>query len=159
MNHREGFKKAIVENMCDSVTRLVYADWLEENGLDDEAREQRRMSSAEWVAAVEWMHVFAEKGGYNCYYGDETPDSKITYQIVMDAARTWVETAIEESYESDGKKHSWISGDYFTQHGQEGLRDLMSSQKQQDEFWKNYQIIVGQTVEKNKQGTVFSCFC
>lgn len=45
-SEQRAFLQAIQENPRDQTTRLVYADWLEENGLDDTAHEQRRWCSA-----------------------------------------------------------------------------------------------------------------
>ena len=45
------FVRALSDDVYDSTTRLVYSDWLEERGRDDEAQEQRRMAAPEWVQA------------------------------------------------------------------------------------------------------------
>ena len=51
MSERKSFEKALEADPCDTATRAVFADWLEERGLDDEAREQRRRATAEWIGA------------------------------------------------------------------------------------------------------------
>ncbi len=38
MTHRESFIAALDENPSDQVTRLVFADWLEENGNEEDHR-------------------------------------------------------------------------------------------------------------------------
>ena len=42
MNERDAFLKMIVENEDDTLTRLVFADWLDEHGEHEEAGERQR---------------------------------------------------------------------------------------------------------------------
>src|SRR5690242_14983601 len=50
MSERDRFLKALAENEDDTTTRLVYADWLDEQGEHEEADRQRK-----WPAAKEWL--------------------------------------------------------------------------------------------------------
>ena len=63
------FQKAIAENPYDRKTRLVFADWLEEHGLDDEAHEQRSWSKTK-QEAEDWLRNFA-------------PEINMTYQELL----------------------------------------------------------------------------
>src|SRR4051812_26092123 len=50
MGHREAFLKMLRDNEDDVATRLVYADWLDEQGEVEEADRQRK-----WQAAKAWI--------------------------------------------------------------------------------------------------------
>jgi uncharacterized protein (TIGR02996 family) len=56
MNLRDGFVKALAENEDDTTTRLVFADWLDEQGEHEEADRQRK-----WPAAKEWLMRFCKE--------------------------------------------------------------------------------------------------
>ncbi len=64
MNEREGFLKAIASQTGREAiqTRRVYADWLEENGHEDEAQEQRAWT-ARRQASEDWMRAAAQDAG------------------------------------------------------------------------------------------------
>ena len=49
VDERAAFEKAIDDNPLDATTHLVYADWLQENGEEDEAAFRRAMG--EWVGS------------------------------------------------------------------------------------------------------------
>jgi uncharacterized protein (TIGR02996 family) len=51
---KAAFEAAIKDNRYDQATRLVYADWLDENGFDEEAGRQRAWTP-EWQAAVDHL--------------------------------------------------------------------------------------------------------
>ncbi len=75
------FLKAIEENPADRANRLVYADWLEERGLDDEAQAQR-----DWVISPlkkrseDWLRNFAEGS------------ADLSFEELMVGAKRYVET-------------------------------------------------------------------
>jgi uncharacterized protein (TIGR02996 family) len=58
---REAFEGVIRENPYDAETRKVFADWLEENGLDDEAVVQRGWTRAKHEAAEAFMRRYADR--------------------------------------------------------------------------------------------------
>jgi uncharacterized protein (TIGR02996 family) len=60
---RRAFLEAIEKDRYDKELRLVFADWLEERGEDDEAVEQRRRATEEWKEADQWMYEFAKEVG------------------------------------------------------------------------------------------------
>lgn len=91
---KENFESAIAQNPYDSSIRLVYADWLEEHGYDDEAMEQRRMSTSEWIEAHKWMTDFADRCGseplrWNHGSGITGPH-KLTYEDVLQNGTDYV---------------------------------------------------------------------
>lgn len=134
---RECFLKALALNEDDTVTRLVYADWLDEQGEFDEAQRQRL-----WPEAKAWLVKLAkESGGHGCNYNDfET----ITYEDIVQAGISHI----------DSGGHDWL-----TQLGGESLRcktDLRA-------YWRNWSIVTGRPVpEADQYGHVpqpFSCYC
>lgn len=158
---RQAFEEVLKENRYDSTTRLVYADWLEERGFDDEAQEQRRMASPEWVGADRWMHAFADGLGETCVNYDETyrydpvthrvedgePErwEKITYDTVMKAA--------QESVDS-------LDAERWVQQGSEEARDKMADPGTREQFWAAWRVITGQTLSEDARGyRVFCCTC
>lgn len=71
MNLPDVFLKALEENEDDLTTRLVYSDWLEEQGEYEEADRQRR-----WPGAKAWLKQFAENDPHFRGYGDEEEDPR-----------------------------------------------------------------------------------
>lgn len=56
MTHREAFEAHLKDNPTDWTTRLVYADWLEDNDEPEKADRQRR-----WKEAWTWLTEFGER--------------------------------------------------------------------------------------------------
>jgi len=56
MIERELFLKRLAEHEDDETIRMVYADWLDDQGEHEEADRQRK-----WPAAKEWLVQFSEK--------------------------------------------------------------------------------------------------
>lgn len=80
MSLRDAFLKALTDNEDDTTTRLVYADWLDDQGEHEEADRQRK-----WPAAREWLVRFGkENSGYE----------EVTYEGLIAFGRR---VAIEES--------------------------------------------------------------
>ncbi len=60
MNARDAFLSALAENEDDTTTRLVFADWLDDQGEHEEADRHRK-----WPAAKEWLvRLCKENSGY-----------------------------------------------------------------------------------------------
>jgi uncharacterized protein (TIGR02996 family) len=58
---QDTFLKALAENEDDIATRLVYADWLDEQGEHEESDRQRK-----WPAAKDWLVRFCKENlGYH----------------------------------------------------------------------------------------------
>lgn len=144
MSDRASFEAAIKENRYDTAIRRVFADWLDENGFDDEAVFHREWT-AEWQRAEDWLRNFATTlgvGHYSAYGGD---DKEITYADMMRHAKAWV----------DSQGDSWP--EYFTQIGSENARDEMHAHA--DEFWKNYAIVTKTEIDPNMDKHFYSCSC
>lgn len=162
---RQAFEQALQANRCDVVTRGVYADWLEEHGYDDEALEQRRMTSPEWVEAARWMEQQAKEGGETSpNYGEhcnglfydghevELQWRKVTYDDLIQAGYQFLET-----------------GEQFIQLGQEYLRDNFYGETL-ELYWRYWSTITGKpavvtgdpakwTYFEGKLQSPFSCAC
>jgi uncharacterized protein (TIGR02996 family) len=82
--NREDFLKALAANEDDVNLRLVFADWLDDQGEHEEASRERG-----WLAAKEWLARFARK--------HSTEFDKYAYSDLLDFGRR--ATAAEE----DGK--------------------------------------------------------
>ena len=61
MSLREDFLWAIAENQDDTVVRLVYADWLDEQGEYEEAERQRKLAEA-----MNWLNSICQKLNADC---------------------------------------------------------------------------------------------
>jgi uncharacterized protein (TIGR02996 family) len=69
MTDRQAFELAITSAPDDQAPRLIYADWLEEHGLDDEARIYRKFAARRFPFycdrnRVKWAFVAIRPYGY-----------------------------------------------------------------------------------------------
>jgi uncharacterized protein (TIGR02996 family) len=104
---RERFLEALAADPLDDATRLVYSDWLEENGEPEEAGRMRR-----WRASYEWMCRLAHKaGGTLVKYGDQEVGEQ----------DDWREFDVEEIIQA-GTDYA-AGEDYLCQYGSQTLRD------------------------------------
>ncbi len=144
---REAFETALRENRYDTTTRLIYSDFLEEQGEDDYAAEQRRCATKEWCEAAYWMEDFAGECGGTCTNYDSRDEDHI-----------WVPITFEDVVQA-GREYIRTNGEYyFLQVGSEHARYLMYSRV--EKFWECWQIVTGISVSKGEQGSgVFSCTC
>lgn len=129
-DHKAGFEAALKENPYDCDTRLIFADWLEENGFDDEAVEQRRKATPEWVEAHKAIEDFSGALG-------------MTDRELLELATKHAE-----------------SGEYFYLNGNsqdESYKHIIWGQEEQ--FWSAYQIVTGKVVEEDRRGDIFACSC
>ena len=149
MSEQEVFLKALEKNEDDTMTRLVYADWLEERGEHEEADRQRK-----WPAAKEWLVRFHRE---HCRDGDAVPGFEepsdenswsylsISYPSLLKLAQKAVENAEE--------------GQIFLYCGaNESMMDALRANSH--EFWMNWSIVTGfplppDAAEKSR----YSCSC
>ena len=127
------FLKALEANEDDEATRLVYADWLEENGFDEEAQRQRK-----WPEAKLWMLEFTRSINHNNQ--DEDPH---TYEYVMEQG------------------HSIVNGEnahFGTDAGADYFREGLHNKK---EFFKYWSILTGEPVPSDQllEDTWVRCAC
>ncbi len=74
---KAAFLAAIKDNYSDDTTRLIFADWLEENGCDDEANEQRYLAESIKKARE--------------YIEDCAGECEISYDRLIDGAERYLE--------------------------------------------------------------------
>jgi uncharacterized protein (TIGR02996 family) len=145
----EAFLAAIQKDRYDEATRRVFADWLEENGYDDEALEQRRWTR-EKQEAEDWLRELAGRLGQTCRNYDDALDGEvpelweaITYEDVIQAGYAAVQ-----------------SGNHFVQVGDMTAANVMAEDSVRELYWKHWQTVTGQAVDdETRQHGVFSCSC
>ena len=164
---QEYFLKALAENEDDVATRLVYADWLEENGLDDEADRQRK-----WSEAKAWLKDFASKCGRTCTNYDEAWDEYLERRDALadEEREHWpdrqqmqeitYEIVVQAGFDYAKEPHN-----FFVQQGSDEARSVLRNVGR-DPFWKNWSIVTGHPIpdwndEELKWDTTapFSCSC
>lgn len=139
MNERDAFLQALAENEDDTLTRLVYADWLDEQGEHEEADRQRK-----WPAAKAWLVEF-------CRVNNPTPEDEdpyewpMPYEELLERGRHAVEDA-------DNEWFGFSCGNNMTMC--DALRDNSK------EFWENWSIVTGIPLPFDGQVKgYFSCAC
>jgi uncharacterized protein (TIGR02996 family) len=136
--HRDVFLRALGKNEDDTMTRLVYADWLDEQGEPEEADRQRK-----WTAAKAWLVKLCQD--YNEY-----PDYEmfISYPVLIDLAWEAVEEA--EIFQEPVRIHCCNNMN---------MCDALRSNHR--EFWKNWSIVTGLRAPPDVEDGFgqFSCGC
>lgn len=143
-NERQAFLKALTENEDDTLARMVYADWLEEQGEHEEADRHRQ-----WPAAKAWLKEFCKE--YNPDPGDPDPyECVIPYEELVELARE----AIGEPRDSDDGEQ-WYN---FSCGSNQSMRDALESNRR--EFWKNWSVVTGIPLPDDIESrSSFSCGC
>lgn len=130
MNTRRAFELAIAKDPYDGEARRVFADWLEENGLDGEAFEQRRWTP-EWQRAHDWLLKFCETSG-------------ATLDEMAEAVKRYLETGEEVQIGSD-----WLGF---------GAVNQFVSESFLEQFWDSWETWTRTKVNlDNKQHEPFGC--
>lgn len=81
MMERDDFVQALAKNEDDAPLRLVFADWLDENGEHEEADRQRK-----WPAAKEWFVRFSRENNPKPDEPD-TDERPISYERLIEMGR------------------------------------------------------------------------
>jgi uncharacterized protein (TIGR02996 family) len=124
MEDEKGFLASLAENEDDDAIRLVYADWLEERGLYEEADRQRG-----WSAAKRWLVELAREHD-DAWYTEEYGRG-VTYKTLLDLGRQAVEDA---GADAEGW-YSMSCGPY------ESLCNAL--RRDCRAFWRNWSIVTG----------------
>jgi uncharacterized protein (TIGR02996 family) len=136
MDLRDAFLRALAENEDDTSTRLVFADWLDEQGEHDEADRQRK-----WPAAKDWLVRFFRDHNQGDYY-----EQLNSYEQMMDLGRAAVAEANEQEFGP------------FDCGSNEGLCNALRANSR--EFWKNWSIVTGIPLPPGVEGkSYFGCSC
>jgi len=129
------FTKALEANRYDEATRKVFADFLEENGYDDEAVAQRKWTR-EWQESVDWITDFAAKlhphwePHYKADYDEDEPKG-MSYEEFMKEA------------EKAGRAGDAIYFNFDTPN---------VCYEQADELMKHYRIVTGKDMATDEDG-------
>jgi uncharacterized protein (TIGR02996 family) len=138
VNERNAFLKALAQNEDDTPTRLVYADWLDDNGEHEEADRQRK-----WPAAKEWLVRFCRD--HNPPPDEDTDEWVISYEELIDLGREAVEEEGEWGY-------GFSCGNNMSMCG--------ALQENSREFWENWSIVTGIPLPPDiEEKSGFSCAC
>jgi uncharacterized protein (TIGR02996 family) len=118
LNNAAAFIAALEENEDDEVTRLIYADWLEEQGQYEEAQRQRK-----WTRAKAWLVQLL-----NDHQGGDFRPSFLEFRELLTEALA--------SYSRRQSRGEILScGENF---------DLMAALNSNSApFWENWSIVTG----------------
>lgn len=135
---REAFERAIAADRYDQDTRRVFADWLDENGFDDEAAFQREWTPR-WQEAEDWLKGFAERiAGYD-WRDDGMTLHAPTLEQVVEAGRKCL----------DDNESSLLGGDGF------GATNIWDEVR--EEYWSHWKAYTRRAEVVTPNGDVFRC--
>jgi uncharacterized protein (TIGR02996 family) len=117
MSMRDAFLKALSENEDDTTTRLVYADWLDDQGEHEEADRQRQ-----WPASKEWLLNFAH--GHEAFGGYEGEDSEDNIYSPYGQLMYFLKRHVDEDF-------------YLPFDTPYGFADYS------EELWKHFEVVTG----------------
>ncbi|HJZ56810.1 MAG TPA: TIGR02996 domain-containing protein [Gemmataceae bacterium] len=148
MAEREAFLAALAANEDDITTRLVYADWLDENGDHEEADRQRK-----WPAAKQWLVAFAKRFSSEKEDAEQKTPSYRTltesdaYCIPITTFRMLIEMG-----------HYGLSAGYIDCANNDRLCDELRADDA--DFWKNWSIVTGVPLRDDPAGKMrYACAC
>ena len=138
---RKAFEAAIAADRYDEATRRIYADWLSDEGLDDEAavqyswgREKEQLKEQ----SEDWLRNYAERLVDDW---DGHPRRKFTYEEDLAAATDYI----------DSKGYNLLRLPFQTP-------DVVTDSA--DEFWQHFERVTGRKVAESHKGETFiSCSC
>jgi uncharacterized protein (TIGR02996 family) len=138
VSQRDAFLKALAENEDDISLRLVYSDWLDEQGEHEEADRQRQ-----WPAAKAWLVQFCRE--HNWEGGKESDWGFISYRELIELGRQAIAEATD-----------W--GPVIDCGPNEDMCDALRAGRR--EFWKNWSIVTGIPVPPEEaENSHFGCSC
>ena len=136
----KAFFSKIQKDPYDLDTRKVYADYLDDTGIDsdmDEAIIQRAWTK-EKQDAIESIKEYAENvnSEVRSWYDDEDhKQSKLTYEDLIKAA------------------DNYLDNDDYLYFGSSSYPEL------DDQFWDWYELATGKSVDLSKRHSFFACSC
>lgn len=139
------FLKALDDNLEDAATRAVYADWLEENGFDDEAARQRDWPRA-WAFIKGLFNANAPSEPGDPYYGPESVEELV---------------ALAGQALDDYEKNRDDARDYWVRihcGANEDLQEALRTNRLK--FWECWSVVAGRPLPEGFVRTCsFSCSC
>lgn len=144
MSMRAAFLAAIATDPCDSTTRLVFADWLEEQDCPSEADEQRRCSTPAWQESWRWLVDFAlECGETATDYPEGDSYRPLTVADMIEAGQSLLD-----------------NGYGFVQMGSEQARDVFRDGDNARLYWQHWRMVASvKQDEDDPPNNPFSCSC
>lgn len=156
MTERHELIAAIEAAPDDDLPKLVYADWLDEHGEEDEATRWRQYGAARrWlqeIAAENDRHIASVKEEWGPDEYSESYYPNLNYETLIQRG---VEAIREYEYDSDeGRK--W--GSYFSCGANQHMQDYLMNAG--NEFWEVVSILSGVPLPKGFIETAgFTCSC
>lgn len=142
MIERDAFLAALAANEDDTTTRLVYADWLDEQGEHEEADRQRK-----WPAAKEWLVRFCAAN--NRYAPDDDEVWYISYETLLELGLDAVARADETA---DETLYGFSCGNNETV--------CNALRRNAYAFWENWSVVTGIALPLNQEHNgSFGCGC
>jgi uncharacterized protein (TIGR02996 family) len=145
LNNAAAFITALEENEDDEATRLIYADWLEEQGQYEEAQRQRK-----WTAAKAWIAKLL-KDCRGDFEEDDDPDAWCPIPSFQRICRMAQDALAEMERDGDDRVVMELgANDRLT----ETLRE------QRHGFWANWSIVTGVPLPEGlADRSFFGCSC
>lgn len=135
MDEEIDFLAGLEANEDDTELRMLYADWLEERGEDEEAERQRK-----WPEAKAWLVEFARTHApRKVDMGDFDVTHGITYEGLLILGREC----------RDNDLVSFGTDDYLM----EAVQCVYVT------FMENWSIVTGETISEDKGWPRFKCAC
>jgi uncharacterized protein (TIGR02996 family) len=151
VNEREtqekaAFEAAIKADRYDQATRRVFADWLEEHGLDDEAAVQRSWTPRK-QQAEDYLRDFAAELSLDPHGDEDDEEERVTYD----------EVTYEELLRV---AHAFLDGDPNA-HISLGFDTPDRVWEEAEKFWEEFEIATGRKVDDGHRGQELpvSCAC
>jgi len=134
---RQEFLKAIEADPYDLQARKVFADWLDEYGDDQDAdlAAVQRAWTKEKQDAIVWLTAYAEDLG--CDW-DEDLQQGMTYDELIEAATDHVKDGQGYCLPFDTPDRVY---------------------EDNDEFWRNFELAIGEAVAEERKVPFFRCAC
>jgi uncharacterized protein (TIGR02996 family) len=163
VDDRQIFIDLLAKDEDNNTTRLIYADWLEDNGFHEESERQRK-----WPDAKKWMLDIVEQGNADRYYEYEDLNP-LTGEITKERYEgewyidypTLMQLAAEEYRErtKDSKNGEWSGGDFWGFHvgNNMTMQEVLGTNRVK--FWENWSILTGHPMPKNPDDSFFRCAC
>jgi uncharacterized protein (TIGR02996 family) len=136
---QKAFEEDIAKDPYDWDLRKIYADWCDENGLDDMAAFQRNWTPTKHREAEDWLREYAEALSTDIWDEDTRPKI-ITYEMLI------------------AKGHAVLEGDDTDIRLGFDTPDMVYSGRKT--FWRYFKIVTGRLdVDDDMDTTFVRCAC
>lgn len=142
-SEQDEFLAAIQQNWTDLELRAIYADWLEEQGKEEDVAYQRGYGKV-MEDARQWIADFSKDyvGGPEHY--DEINHEPVSVDELLETALTWV---------SEDGEEAW--GEHIRMGTNERYAEIPESIM--EEFWHKVYLLTGKKAKNSPR--FFSCAC